>query len=182
MKYKHSKPGFTLLELLIVVAILGMVMVGVTQMLATTLSGAGKSNALQSAKENGQSIMATMERIVRRAKQVNTCTGGMGNGTLEVVVAEDSGDVTYSFTKPGGQTQFFYYNDGLGGGDINLLSDGTYIQSFSCGRIEYFQAGNPGPGKPVVLTLSLNLYKSAASAEDQVLNQSFYTTVSLRTY
>ena len=55
--------GFTLLELLVVVAILGMVMVGVTQMLAATLSGASKNNALQSVKEKHPELFVKKPEI-----------------------------------------------------------------------------------------------------------------------
>ena len=100
------------------------------------------------------------------------------DGTVEVAVAEATGDVTYNFRKSSGQVTQLLYNDGLGGGDINLLSDDVLVQSFSCGRLDLV----PGSGRPEVIQLVLNLYKNGLTVDEQATNQTFYTTVTLRTY
>lgn len=163
--------GFSLIELLIVVALLGIIMVGVSQLLVTTLSGTSKATASQLVKENGQFALGTMERTVRRARRVTTCAGP----TLIIDVPDTAGTVvTYTFQQSGSQlTRRVNTED-----TVSLVSTpDVTVDSFLC-TFTQATANNPS-----IVKLELNLSKSATGATDlRVLSQRFETTVSLRTY
>lgn len=163
--------GFSLIELLIVVTLLGIIMVGVSQLLATLLSGTSKATAAQQVKENGQFALGTMERTVRRARRVTTCSGS----TLTVDVPDATGTVsTYTFQQSGSQlTQRINT-----GSVVPLVSTpDVTVDAFLC----TFTQGTAS--NPSIVKLELTLSKSATGAADlRVLSQRFETTVSLRTY
>jgi len=157
------RKGFTLLELLAVVGILSFILMGVTQLLGSTLAGSGKSNSLQIVKQNGQFAISTMERTVRRAKTLTACS----DGTLIVIVPETTGDVTYAFALSGNRLQR---------NDINLTDTDIQVTDFSC---------SPTPataGNPAVVDISLTIEKSGLPVENSVVSTTFNTSVSLRTY
>lgn len=169
--HKHNahrhRTGFTLLELLVVVGIIGFILIVIVQLFGFTLSGSSKSRVLASLKEDGQFALSNMERAVRRAKQVQTCSGS----TLTVVVVEMVGglpvDTTYAYTLTGAKIL-------LNG--TALTSAAADVVSFTCTLIAASQ------GKPAVVTLTLTLQKMSASIDEQALAQTFQTSVSLRSY
>lgn len=165
------KNGFSLIELLIVVALLGIIMVGVSQLLATSLSSTSKATASQQVKENGQFALGMMERTVRRARRVTTCAGA----TLIVDVPDTAGTVvTYTFQQNLSQLTRRINT----GAAVPLVSTpDVTVDSFVC----TFTQG--AANNPSIVKLELNLSKSATGATDlRILSQRFETTVSLRTY
>lgn len=157
------KKGFTLLELLVVVSLLGLMLISVTGLLGSIFSGSGKSQALQAVKQNGQFALSTMERTTRRAKNLTTCAGG----TLTVVVPETVGDVTYTFDRSG---------DTLRRNGVNLVSSDVRVTGFSCSLTQ------PASGNPAVAKITLTLDKPSQTLDQQAVAQTFETTVTLRTY
>ncbi len=167
MKIENSKPGFTLLELLAVVGILSFILIAVTQLLASTLAGSGKTNSLQLVKQNGQFALSTMARLVRLSKSVSVCS----SGDLQFVVSESGSDVSYRFDVAGTRLRK------TRAGQISWVTeDNVAVSSFTCSL-------TPGSaGTPAVVDLSLTIGKSGLSVENSVVNTDFNTTVSLRTY
>lgn len=157
------KKGFTLLELLMVVSLLGLVLITVTGLLGNIFSGSGKSRALQAVKQNGQFALSTMERTARRAKTLTACSGG----TLTVIVPETGGDVAYTFDRSGAT---------LRRNGINLVSSDVRVTGFSC-SLTPAAAGNPA-----VVKIILTLDKLSLTPDESALAQTFETTISLRTY
>lgn len=166
------KRGFTLLELLMVVGMLGLIMVAITQLLASVLSGSGKSSAVQAVKENGQFALSTLEKTVRRAKSITTCSGG----TVTVVVPEISGDVTYTFGWVGSPTYRLTRTTTPPGTASDLVDTNVRVTSFSCS----LTAGTPG--SPAVVSISMTLDKPSLSVDQSASAQTFTSSVSLRTY
>lgn len=166
------KRAFTLIELLIVVTILGGILVAITQLLATSLSGSGKSQALQLVKENGQFAISVIEQTSRRAERITACTTAGTTGTLAVAVPESSGTVTYTFQGGGGGA----LTKDSGSGTVNLISSDVRVVSFSCSQPA------ESAGNPMLATLSLVLDKPSSDVDRSVVSQTFQTTISLRTY
>lgn len=165
------KRGFTLIELLMAVTILGLVMVAVTQLLASVLSGSGKSSTAQAVKENGQFVLSTIEKTARRAKSVTTCTTGAA-GTLTVVVPESGVDTTYIFGLSGSQLTRTVTPPG---GATNLTDPNIEVTAFGCTLTSATTAA------PAVVSISMTLRKLGAA--DQSANaQTFTSSISLRTY
>lgn len=165
----RKRSAFTLIELLMVVAILGLVMVAITQLLARVISSSGKSAATQSVKENGQFAITTMEKTIRKAKSITTCSGFV-SGTLTIVVDEGGTDVTYTFTRVdigGGKGKLTKTRTPSGGSAVTSdLSDSNLsVGSFSCGLAAATATAPPS----VAMTLIIG-------------NQTFTSQVSPRVY
>lgn len=157
------KKGFTLLELLMVVSLLGLALITVTGLLGNIFSGSGKSRALQAVKQNGQFALSTIERTARRAKTLTVCSGG----TLIVIVPETAGDVTYTFNRSGSV---------LRRNGVNLTGADVRVTGFSC-DLTPAVAGNPA-----VVKIILTLDKPSLTPDETAVAQTFATSVSLRTY
>ena len=66
--------GMTLLELLVSVAILGVLAVATTNLFVTLIRGGAKVNVGTEVKQNGQHALATMEQLIRNADSVLACS------------------------------------------------------------------------------------------------------------
>lgn len=65
-----SKNGFTLAEILVVIAIVAIAGVMLVAIFTNTLRGSNKSQILASIKQNGQIVLDSMDRIIRDADNV----------------------------------------------------------------------------------------------------------------
>lgn len=167
-----GRRGFTLLELLMVVAILGVVLIAITQLLTAVLSGSGKSSAAQAVKENGQFALSTIQKTVRRAKSVSVCSGG----TLTVIVSEAGGDVTYSFSWTGSPTYGLTKTTTPSGNTSDLVDSSVRVTAFSCTLTSAL------PTAPAVVSISMTLDKPSLSVDQSAGSQTFTASSSLRTY
>lgn len=68
-KRKNIKAGFSIIELLVVVAIFSTLAVLATQSVVLTLRGSKKSESLIEVRENVNYAMSIMERLIRNAKE-----------------------------------------------------------------------------------------------------------------
>jgi prepilin-type N-terminal cleavage/methylation domain-containing protein len=76
--------GFTLVELLVVVALTALLLVGVSNLFLATIRGGGRADVLASLKNEGDSALVTMERLIRGGNDVDGCNGS--NWIDELVV------------------------------------------------------------------------------------------------
>lgn len=67
---KKSGAGFTLVELLVVIAVLSIVGTLVLAIFTRSLRGSNKSQILLVIKQNGQSVLETMDKTIRNADNV----------------------------------------------------------------------------------------------------------------
>lgn len=156
--------AFTLIELLMVVAILGLVMVAITQLLARVISSSGKSAATQSVKENGQFAISTMEKTVRKAKSVG-CSGTPLSGIVTAIVPETAGDVTYTFARSGTTLAKTVNPPNPPNSTSGLTDPNIQVGSFSC-----------------ALTPATSTASATVSIELIIGSQIFSTQVSPRVY
>lgn len=92
-----SKNGFTLAEILVVmaiVAIIGIIMVGA---FTNTLRGSNKSQLLSVIKQNGQAVLENMDKTIRSSDNV-ICIGAAAN---TLVVVKNGAYTRYRFFLPG---------------------------------------------------------------------------------
>ena len=97
--------GFTLIELMVAVSIIGVVLLAVTQMLVQSLVGAAKAEAITRVKNNGDTALVAMERAIREGQELDItpnqfdCTVAAGKPRVQfmnvagnrVVIQENSG-------------------------------------------------------------------------------------------
>ena len=165
-----KKKGFTLIEMLVSVAILGTVGLISTQIFFTTLRGAGKADIIREVKQNGDYALTVIERMIRNASGVTSvCDGTTANS---LTIKNLDGNET-SFQLSGGQ---------IASVSATLTGNGTLTGNkvavnnlaFICLRT---------PGKPDVVNISFSVSQAGAGAgPEEISAMNFQTTVSLRTY
>ncbi|MBI4029223.1 MAG: prepilin-type N-terminal cleavage/methylation domain-containing protein [Candidatus Blackburnbacteria bacterium] len=162
-KFPIDKPvgdlGFTLVELLVVITIFAIMLLVVNQLLFATFRGVSKSEAQDKVKRQGEQAMAVVEREVRNARTIFTCTGA-----------------TVTFQNPDGSTGSFSCTN-IGSGSGSLASERGALTandvdvvacSISCEQIN-------GVDKVVVINTTF-----AAKGTAQVLRAEEKGTISLQ--
>lgn len=176
----NIKKGFTLIEMLVMVAI--MVTVGSLAAIIffTTLKGASKSDVIREVKQNGEYALSVMERMIRNAKSieaVGNCLvkGGCSSGIGTCLKIKNPDNQTTTFMmEPVGSLLKIAANSGnyLTNDKVKLVSPPGLI--FIC---------TANSGKPDVVTIRFTLSQAASSARpEETASIPFETTVSLRTY
>lgn len=149
------------------VALVGLILVGITQVLGATLAGSGKSQSLQQVKQNGQFAMSTISRLLRQANSVTACAVGQ----LDFSVLESGATATYRF-----ETNSLRIRKTYNGVQSWLTDDNVEASSFICSMTA------PGSGQPAVVNLSFSVRKPGLSVESIIANINFKDSVSLRNY
>ena len=91
---RKTQRGFTLVEILVVVGILGIIAVVASTIFFTTLRSAGKTKVLTTVKQNGDYALTVMERLIRDSQEVSSsCTSGMTSITVKRF---DGSEITFS--------------------------------------------------------------------------------------
>jgi len=168
-----ARQGFTLLELLVFVALAGLILVGITQVLGSTLAGSGKSQGMQQVKQNGQLAMSTISRLLRQANNVDPLACANSN-QLNFTVSESGADVTYTF-QIDSQRLKRTRNAGVPV-DSFVTDDQVRVTDFTCNLTP------PSNGQPAIVNLSFNIDKPGLSVENIIANINFRDSVSLRNY
>jgi len=88
--------GFTLVELLVVVAVLSIMGVLLLTIFTSSLRGSNKSQILSSIKQNGQAVLENMDKTIRSADRV-VC---VSSEDKTVVVVNKGNYTRYRFIKP----------------------------------------------------------------------------------
>ncbi len=162
-----ARQGFTLLELLMFVGLVGLILVGITQVLGATLAGSGKSQGMQQVKQNGQFAMSTISRLLRQANSVTACAAGQ----LDFSILESGTTATYRFETNSSRIRKTY------NGVLSWVTDdGVEVTGFNCSLT------SPGSGQPAIANLSFNVSKPGLSVESIIANINFKDSISLRNY
>jgi len=176
--------GFTLVEILVVVGILGIIAVVASTIFFTTLRSAGKTKVLTTVKQNGDYTLSVMERLIRGSQEVVTNTD---NKICE------SGMNYLKFKRADGSTiEFGCLEEGAANGRIasnsaRLTSSKVKVDScsFDCSCPAVFPNCTAEGAKfyPKTVTIKFTLSQVGAAVrpeEEATIN--FQTTVSTRNY
>lgn len=163
--------GYTLIELLIVVAILGTVGFAATQIFFTVLQSTAKADLTREVKQNGDYALSIMERAIRNATSldnVNPCPFPPPSRSSLQINNPGTPATTTTFSLSGTRI------NSTGG---TLTSDKVSASnlSFTCTKFN---------GKPDLVTISFTLTQANTSATrpEETARMNFQTTVSLRNY
>lgn len=88
-----SVNGYTLIELMVMVALLSLVMIAMVSLFLTMLKAGGKASALARIKEEGDYAIQTMERQIRNADSIDTSTFDCVSATTNNLVTSTA-DIT----------------------------------------------------------------------------------------
>lgn len=159
---KKNYQGFTLVEMLVVVGL--MILVGgmAVGLFFQTLKGASKTEILKEVKQNGDYALGVMERMIRNAQEIQTCSAAA------IKIKNPDGNTT-EFSLSGSGNQIASNSGKLTGS--NVAASGL---SFIC---------NSTVTPPVVeISFTISQTGSPTRPEEEKAQVSFKTTVSLRTY
>lgn len=104
--------GYTLIELLLYLSLIGILLTGLTTYFGTVLDARVKNQTISEVNQQGTILMDYMTQIIRNADSITTPTAGQGGESLVITVPAGASPVTFS-------------NDGTGGtgGTANLGFD-----------------------------------------------------------
>jgi len=164
-----KKNGFTLIEMMVVVGVLGIVAVVGSGAFFSILRGSTKTKTLQAVKQNGDYAMSVMERMIRSARSLISPT-------------TDSIVSSITIKNPdGGETTFF-----CGGTPATIASNGASLLSnevkvSDCNIFEVTRGQLET--KPAVVKINFNLSPTGTlNRPEEQAEVNFQTTISLRNY
>lgn len=96
------KKGFTLVELVIVVAIFGVLFSVVSSTFFNALRAATKAQATQEVRQNGDSALSRIIHEVKGAERVVSCPTGSGSGDDEIHFIDAATGITIRFRSQNG--------------------------------------------------------------------------------
>jgi len=183
-KVKSQNFGFTLIEILVVVGILGIITVVSSTMFFTVFKGSGKTKALTKVKENGDYALSVMERLIRDSQEVITnsdnkvCESGMNKIKLKRI---DGTLIEFACLEEGTA------NGRIASNSARLTSDEVKLDScsFDCGCPAAYPNCTSEGAKffPKTVTIKFTLSQVAATVrpeEQAIVN--FQITVNTRNY
>lgn len=161
-----KKTGFTLVEILVTIGILGIIVVVASNLFFSLLKGSMKTKTLQTVKQNGTYAISVMERMIRNARGIETCTSAMKKIKI---TNPDMRTTEFDLTGPqiaSNSGNFLTSNE--------VKVESSKVNQFDC---------VPGNGKPAVVTIQFSLSQAAlANRPEEEASVTFQTTVSLRNY
>lgn len=166
LPHRHThlrQKGFTLIELLVVTGITAMIMLTATSMFATFLLSSARSNARRQLQAEGNEVIRKMEFVIRNARDVPTCTGGVSTITLSTV--------TNSSTTLGLNVTALE-QDGV---DITSAN----VRAVTTGSTPVFTCTTLGSGSTKYVDVVFTLQPLAAS-DYSTISQDFKTTIQIR--
>jgi len=168
------KSGFTLIEILVVVGILGIIAVIASNVFFTTLRSSGKTKALTTVKQNGDYALSVMERLIRDSQEVMTnsagqyCVAGMKKIKVKRI---DGTEVEFACEEEG------TVNGRIASNSARLISSGVKVDQCS------FDCESKGQFYPKTVTIKFTLSQSAVTTKpEEQASVNFQTTVSVRNY
>ena len=87
--------GFTLVELMVVSALIALLLVGMSNLFFAILTGGGKATELAELKGQGEFAMITMERLIRNGNDVDGCSPASNSITVNYVDPVTDPDVGF---------------------------------------------------------------------------------------
>lgn len=172
-----KQTGFSLIELIVVVTIVGLFGVFLTDILAQVLRGENKVRILSQVKQNGQTILDKLTDELRQAEST-TCTGNTivikGSGgyrryqLTDGVIRWDVSNSDLNCTDTVSSSNILTNNDAIKG--VKIINDGEYL---------LFERKNDS----IIIRFRIEAASGAGSAYESLVQQGgvpFSTSVQLR--
>ena len=168
--------GFTLIEMMIVVSLLGIIAVVGSGAFFSILRGSTKTKTLQMVKQNGDYAISVMERMIRNARRIEEIDG------QHIKIKNPDGETT-TFRCCGSSPNLLIASESgnLTCESARLTSSGVKVDSCS----SVFTLVDPGQPeiKPAVVKINFNLSPAVSSTRpEEQATVNFQTTVTLRNY
>ena len=171
-----NQSGYSFVEILVTVALLGIIVVGFSRLFMASLIGEKKARNLEEVKQNGNYALTVMAEMIRNAQSVENCAGLASSLTI---LNQDGETTDFICDNSSGTHQIASNSANLIANDQIRIED-TDCNIFNC---------QLGDGKPDLVKINFTLSKGVAGdpgdyAGDprEYVSQNFQTSVSLRSY
>jgi len=178
-KIINHRDGFTLLELVVSVAIVAVVSAVLSQVFLITLRTNAKTEISKDMKQNGDLALESMVRMIQKAQRITSeC---LSTGTVSqslTIINDDSAETTYECVLDGSVTKLASTS---AEGTEYLTSSNVTIGGTQCtdSSLSFTCAG--GAGVPASVTIAFQLSQSGMSdAAFEQTSESFQTTATVR--
>ncbi len=183
--------GFTLIEFVVVLGVLGFLLGSIMLFLNSTLRGANQTNITQEVKQNGQAVLDSLDKQIRGA--TNVAGIGAGPNYTTIVLTRPNDDPLYIKCLSSTATQ----NDRIGSVSMasGSPSDSNFISVSNDDRVKGVEITNcsfgvtsksasQGSNIPAVVSVQFTASQGldAPTRADFMASANFNTTISLRTY
>jgi len=161
--------GFTLIEMMMVVGVLGILAVLGSGAFFSILRGSIKAKTLQMVKQNGDYAISVMERMIRNARAL---VGPTSDSTVSSITIKNPDGGTTTFSCEGDLST-------IASNGASLLSNEVKVSDCNIFKVT---VGQPGI-KPAVVEIKFTLTQSGTTSRSgEQAEVNFQTTVSLRNY
>ncbi|HZZ98844.1 MAG TPA: prepilin-type N-terminal cleavage/methylation domain-containing protein [Candidatus Saccharimonadia bacterium] len=175
MTVVHNQSGFSLIELLVVVALFAIISIAAVSLFLSTLRGSNVTNASAVIKQTGNYALDVMSYMVRDAQQITGCDSVAGTLTL--------------LNRDGGTTQFFINNTNQiasNSAAASITTNNVRVNpsdSDLAGTLPAFVTCSPAVN-PTTVTIRFVIRKGTKGVDNDtdIVTQTFGTTVGLRRY
>lgn len=193
-------PGYTLIEFLIVIAILSLSVGSILLFLTSTLKGANQVNVTAEVKQNGQSVLDNLQTQIRSSTKAEVFDVtqlpilGVSGLFLTLSTGDHLNVVCFNANVAGTSNGYI----GVAKGSSISLPNGTASEyqiltnTNPVSGVDIVCTSNSGPGSGsfqvnannnlVIIDFIANQGKQAPSRADYLANAQFKTTIGLRLY
>ena len=163
--------GYTLLELMIATAVIGILAIVATNLFFSVSRGGTQVQVTAEVNQNGEVVLGTLERIIRNSTGVtSTCTG---EAVESLTVSDRYGrTIAFSCENVGEDTGYIASNS------ARLTSENVAVSAcgFTCTQ-------DPEGFRPPLIEIDFSLRQAEGGAlKGETSQQQFKTSVSLRNY
>lgn len=176
---QSGQRGFTLLEVLISVAVMSVIGTIIAQSFFTTTRSSAKVEILKDTKQSGDFAMSVMERMIRNASDITTSCASTGTTVDSISIrSTDGGVTTFQCALNGGVTRIA---SSSANGIVYLSATNVTLGGTVCeeSSLEFVCASNPSAGKSVKIQFSLS-QKGTGGNQSERASTSFQTTINVR--
>ena len=164
----HMKKGFTLVEILIYIAILGLVLASITGFFLNTISANLKENSYQEVQQNGRFVMTKITQETKKAIGINSPVPGSYGNSLSLVMSDSNLNPTV-FDLNNGKLRIAQGSSA----PVDLTTDQVLVTNLQFTNLSY--AGTPG----TIRTEMTIEYLNPANKSEYQASLDLKTTVSL---
>lgn len=170
--------GFTLIETLVVISLMGIILVGGGGLFFNIMKGASKAEVEKEVKQNGNYAMAIMERMIKNSRGVTDCPNSNDSLTIKNI---DTGLTTFKIEVIN-EVPKIASASGTGE-NLFLTGDNVRVTSltFACIR-EPLTSPNVTDIRRVEINFSLIPTSGSKEAPETYAEINFQTSVSLRNF
>lgn len=168
LKIKNNQQGFTIIELLVAIAIFGIAIVAATNLYFTSLKTKKRTESLYTVRQTGDYALSVMVNMIRNARSIESACNGESSSTITI-------------TNPDfGQTEFSCSGNQISSNSAALTPLPSDFSIQGCSSA--FICNNNQQGQPPVITINFTLIKGTIAEPLGYASHNFKTTVSLRSY